>query len=95
MEYEIILIVVIGIKINFGADFIFDNSGKQKAIAIEFIGKYNTFQKNGCVSINTCFVEIIKFNPRKIIAPIVNPEWECADYMRDYSEDLIPLREGR
>ena len=39
--------VVIGIEINFGADFILDRSGKQQAMAIEFKGKYNTFQKNG------------------------------------------------
>ncbi len=51
--------VVIGIKMNLGAVFIFDNSGKQKAMAIEFIGKYNTFQKKGCVSIYNCFVGII------------------------------------
>jgi hypothetical protein len=32
---------------NFGAVFILDNNGKLNAMAMELIGRYNTFQKKG------------------------------------------------
>ena len=69
MEYEIRLIIVTGIKINLGADLIFDNNGKVKAIATELIGRYNTFQKKGCFSITSPLTEMIKFRPKKINTP--------------------------
>jgi len=60
-----------GTTTNFGADLICDNNGSVNAIAIELIGKYKTFQKNGCVSIKIRWVGIMKFSPKNNNPPMI------------------------